>query len=126
MTFDEYKTEVYCDGKDFIKDNFDSYDEYEDFENLYEDMQYTVTGNDNGSYYCDYWCAQQAVKDIPVDKSTMDELASCYGSEWIADLIIDNNMETLDVLVRDLALGYVCGELKKYFEAIRENDMEEE
>ena len=104
MNFDDYCSDVYNDSMDIIRNDYAAYDNWED---LYEELFMRVTGNDNGSYYCNYYEALEAVGDIVWDES----YTRSYGS-----LPTNKGAEVCDVIVRCNALAEMAQELKEEFE----------
>lgn len=111
MNFDDYCSDVYADAMDIIRD---SYADYDNWDKLQEDLFLDVTGNANGSYYCNYYNAMEAVQDIIWDES----YSRSYGS-----LPTDKGPEVCDVIVRCNALGEMAAELKEEFEYFKMKEL---
>ena len=104
MNFDDYCSDVYADSMEVIRDN---YADYDNWEGMYEELFLSVTGNADGSYFCNYYNAMEAVQDIIWDES----YNRSYGS-----LPTDEGPEVCDVIVRCHALEEMAAELKEEFE----------
>lgn len=112
MRFDEYKYSVQMDMLDYIEENLQSFRD-----NKYaaiDDMRMQVTGNDNGSYYCNSCKARKAVS--PAMWEVGDELGNCYGNTTFADAAKD--AEYMDLLIRDYAFSLLEGEIDNMIENV--------
>lgn len=112
MRFDEYKYSVQMDMLDYIEENLQSFRD-----NKYaaiDDMRMQVTGNDNGSYYCDSYKARKAVS--PAMWEVGDELGNYYGNTTFADAAKD--AEYMDLLIRDYAFSLLEGEIDYMIENV--------
>lgn len=115
MNKEEYKEEIYSDACDWISDR---YMDYDDFQELYEDMAYDITGNSNGSYYCNMVLAEEAVLGVIFDEDINDEC-----SRWgFHGLPIKKGPEFCDVVVRIIILHDMYYRVKKVFDDLKEND----
>lgn len=112
MRFDEYKYSVQMDMLDYIEENLQSFSD-----NKYaaiDNMRTEVTGNDNGSYYCDAYKARKAVS--PAMWEIGDELEACYGNVTFAEAAKD--AEYLDLLIRDYAFSLLEREIDDMIENV--------
>ena len=112
MRFDEYKYSVQMDMLDYIEENLQSFRD-----NKYaaiDDMRTQVTGNDNGSYYCDSYKARKAVS--PAMWEVGDELGNYYGNTTFADAA--KEAEYMDLLIRDYAFSLLEGEIDDMIENV--------
>lgn len=110
MNFAEYQREVLSDGEEYILENID---EFDDWDTLYEEMELTITGNDNGSYYCNSAKAEEALAGVTFDSEVAMYLRD-YGYE--DGLPTEKGPETCDVLVRFAALQAVYSDLENFYE----------
>lgn len=112
MRFDEYKYSVQMDMLDYIEENLQSFRD-----NKYaaiDDMRMQVTGNDNGSYYCNAAKAREAV--TPAMWEVREELESHYGKMTFAEAAKD--AEYMDLLIRDYAFSLLEGEIDNMIENV--------
>ena len=107
MNFDDYCSEVYNDSMDVIRDSYKDYDNWED---LYDELFLCVTGNDNGSHYCNSAKAEEALEGVLWDS----DYAAEYGS-----LPTDKGPEVCDVIVRINALEGMGSNLEEEFELLK-------
>lgn len=112
MNFSEYKYYVQMDMLDYIEENLQSFrdNKYAAIDN----MRTEVTGDDNGSYYCDAYKARKAV--TPAMWEIGDELESCYGYVTFAESAKD--AEYMDCLIRDYAFSLLEGEIDDMIENV--------
>lgn len=110
----EYIEEITNCCIDFIDENFDYFD---DFDDLFDEMQMQVTGNDNGSYYCNTIKAKEALEGVLFDES-ITELVRELGYE---NLPLDRGPEACDVIVRFVLLNYCVDrdELEEHYDEMR-------
>ena len=105
MTYEDYINDIIVDGKQYIKE-FLEYDKNADLDEIIDAMFVSnVTGNDNGSYYCNSYKAKQAVKDVIFEdwfKDMCDEFG-VFERKDVIDFLYDP--ESLDVSVRCYLLG---------------------
>lgn len=109
MNFSEYKCCVQLDMLEYIEENLQSF-RYDSI----DDMRTVVTGNDNGSYYCNAAKAREAVS--PAMWEVSDELESAYGSKTYAEAAKD--AEYMDLLIRDYAFSILEGEIDNIIENV--------
>lgn len=113
MMYDDYKTAVFEDAKDFIDENYMYYDR---FDVIYDDLVDSVTGNDNGSYWCNSARAEEEVKDIVFHSEV---LGDWYTRDMFMDYVRGGNAEMADVVVRFSALSEVYRELEEVFAELK-------
>ena len=111
MNFDDYCSDVFADAMDIIRND---YADYDNWDKLYDELFLSVTGNADGSYYCNYYNAMEAVQDIIWDES----YARSYGS-----LPTEKGPEACDVIVRCHALEEMAAELKEEFEYFKMKEL---
>lgn len=120
MSWNEYLEQVKSDAMESIKENMEYVNGWgEMFDNLFVDD--SVTGNASGSYYCNSYKAEQAVKDIIFDSDVVDEFKA-MGYDGIPT---EEGAETCDVIARCIALGLVSGELEDYYNSLIEDEDED-
>lgn len=127
MNYRDYIANVRSDCYEYIDDNFDPR-EYtgRDLYEFFDDMELVVTGNDNGSYYCSTYMAEQAVSGVVFDNDFLLSFRA-YGLDDIFqsdDLIGDP--ERFDVIVRYTAFQELYSELENYCLDLIEDVSEEE
>lgn len=112
MRFDEYKYSVQMDMLDYIEENLQSFKDNK-FRAI-DDMRMVVTGDDNGSYYCDVYKARKAVS--PAMWEIGDELESAYGRITFAEAA--KGAEYMDCLIRDYAFMQLYDEIDDMIENV--------
>lgn len=112
MRFDEYKYAVQMDMLEYIEENLQSF--IDDKFRATDNMRTVVTGDDNGSYYCDAYKARKAVS--PAMWEIGDELESAYGRITFAESAKD--AEYMDLLIRDYAFSLLEGEIDDMIENV--------
>lgn len=109
----DYLEELESDGIDYIDEYFrDSFDPDEDFSDIYSDMELRITGNDNGSYYCNSAKAQEAIAEAMWDEDIVNAVRE-LGYDGIPT---DKGPEAVDVIIRIVLLGEIYSDLEEYFE----------
>ena len=78
-----------------------------DIDEVMCDMELSVTGNDNGSYYCSSSRAQAAVEGVIFDND-FHNAANCYGF-CLSDYL--DSPETFDVVVRIVAFNELYSDI---------------
>lgn len=122
----DYREEVKSDVMDYIKENIDflDFDNIEELEEKLNDDLWTedsVTGNANGSYYCNAWEAEEAIAH------NWDLLAKALKEFGTADVIniLEKGAEWCDVIIRCYLLGQAISEaieeIKDDFEEAHED-----
>lgn len=112
MNFKDYKYYVQMDMLDYIEKNLQSFRDNK--YNAIDNMRSVVTGDDNGSYYCNAAKAQEAV--TPAMWEVVDELESVYGSKTYTEAAKD--AEYMDLLIRDYAFSLLEGEIDDMIENV--------
>lgn len=113
MNKQEYIEEILESGKEWIDDYFyGSFDPDDEFEDIRDDMELVITGNDNGSFYCSTAKAKEAIADAMWDEEIVD-LIRDLGYNGIPT---DKGPEAVDVIIRYALLGEVYHDLRDYFE----------
>lgn len=120
MTYEDYVNDIIVDGKEYIKETLD-YNPDTDFDTILDDMFVSrVTGNDNGSYYCNSYKAEQAVKDVIFEDWFLDMCKDfdIFNREDPIEFIF--NPEAMDVSVRCYLLGFsdVIESLQEYYDEL--------
>lgn len=103
------------DIKEYIKENYESLEEV-NIDKLYDDLfiEDCVTGNASGSYYCNKYKAQEALKgNEDLLQNTIDEFCIDMGKHW-------SDYEYLDVSIRCYLLGQAIGEAIEELEEERD------
>lgn len=108
----EYLDNILSDGQCWIDENIDYYDS---FDSAYDDMELDITGNANGSYYCNAAKAAEAVSDVIWDGDIVLEVQA-YGYNGMPTEL---GPETCDVLVRIALLPWLYNELEDYFNNLK-------
>lgn len=106
MRYADYLDDVLCDVKNYIDENKD-YLRGCDIDNVMDDMELSVTGNDNGSYYCSSAKARAAVEGVVFDND-FHNAANHYGF-CLSDYL--DSPETFDVVVRIVAFHQLYDEI---------------
>lgn len=115
MRFNEYKYSVQMDMLDYIEENLQSFKDNKFM--AIDDMRMVVTGDDNGSYYCDVYKARKAVS--PAMWEIGDELESAYGRIIFAEAA--KEAEYMDCLIRDYAFMQLYDEIDDMIENVIED-----
>lgn len=94
MNVTEYIDNIKEDCIDYIEENLGDYD---DFDELYGDMQMSVTGNADGSYYCNAIKAEKALADV-LFNDEVNQLCKDLG--YANGIPMEKGPEACDVIVR--------------------------
>lgn len=127
-TLNEYREELWNDFFEAVEDYVDPKDP-ECFESVFESLEDSVTGNDNGSYYCNRERARQALSGIVCDEE-FHNILSEYG-EWYRDTffnyLVNWEVESADVIARCLILDFMYPSLEQeyYHRYFSEEDEEQ-
>lgn len=113
MFLSDYKESVKQDAIEFIDENY-SY--YNDFGDLFDHLELSVTGNDNGSYYCNSYAAKEALKDIIFDNEFHELLDYSDLRNGFYHYINENDPESADVIARIIILWDMYDDIKDYWE----------
>lgn len=114
MNKKQYLEDIKCDGQDWLDENAEYYDNFDD---AYYDMEMTITGSDNGSYYCNAAMAAKAVADIIWDEEVVWEVQSLGYNGIPTEL----GPETCDVIIRCALLPFLYDDLEEYFYELKDN-----
>lgn len=113
MNKNEYIEELILDGQNYIDEYFEnSFDPNDEFSDIYSDLELSITGNDNGSYYCNSYKAGQAISEAMWDDDVVDAVKE-LGYDSIPT---DKGPEGVDVIIRIALLGEVYSDLEDYFD----------
>lgn len=115
MNKQEYLDELLNDAKEWIDENHEYYDS---FNRLWDEMEMQITGNDNGSYYCDSHKAEQAIAEAMWDESVVD----CVRELGFNGIPTNTGPEAVDVIIRIALLGDLQSEIKEYYEETIEEE----
>ena len=99
----DYFENVKEDVKEYIKENYDNLEDI-DKDSLYDDLFIadSVTGNANGSYYCNEYRAQESlIGNFDLVRESLE-----YFGNNVIDIELLNG-EWLDVTIRCYVLGQV-------------------
>ena len=116
MTYDDYINDTRNNAIDAIQDN---YDLSKTFDEIFDQLQMddSVTGNASGSFTFSTLQAQENLTDLIWDED-ITELFINYGYDGIP---IDRGAETVDVMLRCIALDELYTELEEeYDELVKE------
>ena len=110
MNYNDYRREVYEDTIQYIKDceylnNFADPDpDYQwgerEFYDMMDEICMVVTGNDNGSYYCNSYKAKESLKDAVFDEDILSVLSAHCLTDSFWNYLKDGDPESADVIVR--------------------------
>lgn len=114
MELDNYKHQVYKDATEYIDEI--NPDDYDDFYYLFEEIELVVTGNDNGSYYCNRYKAEESVKDLIFDDYFNTVLDWYDIKDAFYSNISQNNPEGADVVARIAILWLLRDDILHYWE----------
>lgn len=119
MNKQEYLVDLLEAGQDWIDENIEDYDNFSD---AYWEMELVITGNDNGSYYCNSYKAEEAVSGVLWD----EEIVEAVKELGFDGMPTDKGPEALDVIVRIALLSYIYSDLEDYWDDNKEDEEEEE
>ena len=110
MNYSDYRCEVYEDTIQYIKDceylnNFADPDpDYQwserEFYDMMDEAELSVTGNSNGSYYCNSYKAQEALRDVPFDQDILATLSAHCMEDSFWRYRREGDYESADVIIR--------------------------
>lgn len=128
-TLNEYRDELRQTFFEEVADYIEE-DNTECFESVFENLEDSVTGNDNGSYYCNRECARTALLGIVCDVEFLN-LLSDYGEfyeDFFFDYLAATDFEAADVVARYLILDsmYPSLEDEYYRNYVVEEDEDDE
>ena len=124
MNYNEYREAVYYDTIEWIKDAGYIEDfkdpEYDwgqrQFDELMEDCELCVTGNDNGSYYCNSFKAKEALRDVPFDQDILATLSAHCFEDTFWRYMREGDYEAADVTVRYVLFWEVQSDVQAWIE----------
>lgn len=126
MNYQEYRDQVYNDTIDYIKDaeyltNFADPDpDYQwnerEFYDMMDEICMVVTGNDNGSYYCNSYRAKEALKDAVFDEDILSLLSAHCMIESFWNYLKDGDPESADVIVRCAMFYEIYNDVQAWIE----------
>ena len=124
MNYNEYREAVYYDTIEWIKDAGYVEDfkdpEYDwgqrQFDELMEDCELCVTGNDNGSYYCNSFKAKEALRDVPFDQDILATLSAHCFEDTFWRYMREGDYEAADVTVRYVLFWEVQSDVQAWIE----------
>lgn len=110
MNYSDYHEAVYSDTIEYIEDqgylhNFADPDPnctwgWNDFLDMMEEIELCVTGNDNGSYYCNSYKAKQALQDAVFDEDILTLLSAHSLEDSFWRYMREGDYESADVIIR--------------------------
>lgn len=114
MTFRDYMEQVEKNALEAINEEAGWYSTWEDmYDALFIDD--AVTGNGSGSYTFNAFKAAENARELVFDDDFIAEASAAgYGIALFAE-----SPETVDVVARCLALGFVSSALKKAYDSAR-------
>ena len=108
MNVKEYLEELMGDAEAWIDENVDWFD---DFDAAYDELELTITGNADGSYYFNAAKAAEAVNDVIWDPQIYEEL-TYMGYNGVPT---HKGPEFVDVLVRLALLPRLYNDIELYW-----------
>lgn len=121
MNRQQYLADLFAAGQDYLDDAFE-WDPDQSFDDVREDMEMTITGMSNGSYYCSTLAAEQALEGVLWDESIIRDLEDLgYNG-----MPTDEGPEACDVMVRYALFPYVYSGLEDYWDDLQAEREEEE
>ena len=122
MNWVDYMAEVENDTKAYFTengyiDNF-KYDNwgYNDFSDMMDEIEMDVSGNDNGSYYCNSYRAEQAVKDIIFDDDFYEAAQAHETWDYFQKYLEKQDSEAADAIARLTAFYENWSDIQKWLE----------
>lgn len=126
MNYTGYMCEVYEDTIQYIKDceylnNFAEPDPNlrwgkREFDDMMDEAELSVTGNDNGSYYCNSYKAKEALKDAVFDTDILTLLSAHEMEDYFWRYMRDGDYESADVIVRCAMFWEVQSDVQAWIE----------
>ena len=124
MNYSDYRSEVYEDTIQYIKDceylnNFADPDpdcrwEEREFYDMMDEAELSVTGNSNGSYYCNSYKAQEALRDVPFDQDILATLSAHGLEDSFWRYMREGDYESADVIIRCAMLYEVYDDVQEW------------
>lgn len=121
MNKQEYLDELLSAGQEYLDEAYE-WDSSKEFDEVYPEMELVITGNDNGSYYCNRAKAEDAVKDA----IWCEEIVELVRDLGFDGLPTDKGPEALDVLIRIALLSEIYSDLEYYWDEKKETLTQEE
>lgn len=119
MIFDEYKDKVYSDAIEWIDENYEFY-EHDTADTAIDECLDSITGNYDGSYFCNSYKAAQEAAGVVFDADFWDAYDIHYGSDHI-DV---RDPEGFDVVVRIMAFYEIQEKIEEYLSKMLGDDDE--
>ena len=126
MNYNDYRREVYEDTIQYIKDceylnNFADPDpNYQwgqsDFYEMMDEAELSVTGNDNGSYYCNSYKAAEALRGTLFDKDILSALSANCIEDSFWRYMREGDYEGADVIVRCAMFYEIYNDVREWIE----------
>lgn len=126
MNHNDYRREVYEDTIQYIKDceylnNFTEPDPdlrwgEREFYDIMDEAELSVTGNDNGSYYCNSYKAKEALKDAIFDTDILTLLSAHGMEDYFWRYMREGDYEAADVIVRCAMFWEVESDVQTWIE----------
>lgn len=126
MNYSDYRYEVYEDTIQYIKDceylnNFADpdpdyrWEERESYDMMDEAML-PITGDDNGSYYCNSYKAQEALRDVPFDQDILSVLSANCMEDSFWRYMREGDYEAADVIIRYAMFYEIYNDVQAWIE----------
>lgn len=126
MNYTKYKEEIFNDTIEYIKDseylvNFEDEDPNyrwgeREFYDMMDEIAMVVTGNDNGSYYCNSYKAQEALKDAIFDEDILSTLCENCMIDSFWKYLQEGDPEGADVVVRYAMFYEIYSDVQAWIE----------
>lgn len=126
MNYNDYRREVYEDTIQYINDceylnNFTDPDpdcrwEEREFYDMMDEAWLPVTGNDDGSYYCNSYKAKEALKDAIFDTDILTLLSGHEMEDSFWRYMQEGDYEAADVIVRCAMFWEVESDVQAWIE----------
>ena len=104
----EYIENIYNDAVEWMDENINDYDSFHD---AYVEMGNVISGNYNGSYYCNAAKADDALSGVMWDDEVMNAVEIYYGEP----LPLSEGPEICDVVVRMSLLYLIYDDIFDYW-----------
>lgn len=126
MNYTEYRAEVFEDTIQYIRDceylvNFEESDPNfrwgeREFYDIMDEAELSVTGNDNGSYYCNSYKAREALQDAPFDQDILSVLSANCMEDSFWRYMREGDYEAADVIVRCAMFYEIYSDVQDWIE----------
>ena len=134
MNYNDYRREVYEDTIQYIKDceylnNFADPDpDYQwnerEFYDMMDEAALSVTGNDNGSYYCNSYKAKEALEDAVFDQDILSVLSANCMEDSFWRYMQEGDYEAADVIVRCAMFYEIIYDVEAWIEEQIDRDLD--